>query len=114
MGDKVTCTAVLSGPPGHEYLCVDTGRLPYPDLRNIPVRPKGEPRRFGGSEAEWEYEDRGDGVLHMTPSLLCPDTGPPPFHTDYNWTVKFERLRAGDWLDRFEELNPRDERPRSA
>jgi hypothetical protein len=99
MGDEVTCKCVLGRyTTGGEYLML----VCSPDFhfRIIPLRPKGDGRT---QTPEWEYEER-DGRLHLTPSLLCTDTG---FHTGYNWSADFERAADGvDCMERFYELNP--------
>lgn len=106
MGDLVTCKAVLVRPMEGKLgsLLLDTGQLPYPDPRLIPVRPLGTERI--GDEPQWQIEERGDR-LHLIPSLLCPDTGPPAFHTDYHWDCAFEVCPADrNSFDHFREINP--------
>lgn len=93
MGDVITRKCVLdlaADRTRSDYLAIILSPDGYSDFRYIPCRPKGEPRKAGGAP-EWEYEIR-DGRLHLTPSLLCTDTG---FHTDFNWSVAFELRPEG-------------------
>lgn len=103
MSDIVTCKAVLSrsvDPTRPDYLHLVTAPNDY---RAIPCKPKGRQLAAKYGRPSWQYEERG-GRLHITPSLLCTNSG---FHTAGNWDVAFaecpEDRRPHDF---FFELNP--------
>lgn len=106
MGDIITCKCVLVLPPAHEpqragrlYLVAADGK----GLRIISAAPAGGDATYPGDSPIWRYEIR-DGRMHLTPSLLCTDSG---FHTDYNWSCDFETCPPEvSGYDRFKALNP--------
>jgi hypothetical protein len=105
MGDVVQCKAVLSKSPDKSVNDLLYVAVP-PDYRAriLPCRPRAEPRRAPGGRPEWNYFERPDGKLEVSPSMLCTDT---QFHTDNPWICDYEVRPEGVGMsEHFEAINP--------